>query len=100
MLRLSELRLPLDHAEADLRAAVRARLGIGDADLLGVTIFRRAVDARKKSAILLAYALDLELRDEAAVLARLARDPNVRPAPDTSYNSSPAPSPRPGTARW
>jgi len=91
MLRLSELRLPLDHAEADLRAAVRARLGIGDADLLGVTIFRRAVDARRKSAILLAYALDLELRDEAAVLARLARDPNVRPAPDTSYTFVPRP---------
>ena len=68
MLRLSELKLPLDHAAADLRAAILARLGIADADLLGVSVFRRAVDARKKSAILLAYAMDLELRDEAAVL--------------------------------
>src|SRR3546814_9463404 len=31
------------------------------------------------------YIIDLEARDEAAVLARFADDHNVRPAPDTNY---------------
>ena len=39
MLRLTELHLPLDHAESDLPAAILARLKIGADALLGYTIF-------------------------------------------------------------
>ncbi|GAB3647410.1 NAD(P)/FAD-dependent oxidoreductase [Ramlibacter alkalitolerans] len=85
MLRITELRLPLDHAEDALRPAVVQRLGIADADLLSFSVFRRAWDARKKSAILLIYTVDCELRDEAAVLAAKQGDPHVRLAPDTRY---------------
>jgi uncharacterized FAD-dependent dehydrogenase len=85
MLRITELRLPLDHADDALRAAVVRRLGIADADLLSCKVFRRAYDARKKSAIVLTYTVDCELRDEAAVLAARAGDPHVKPAPDTRY---------------
>ena len=85
MLRITELRLPLDHAEGALRPAVLARLGVRDDELTGVTVARRAYDARKKSAIQLSYTVDCALVDGAAVLARLADDPNVRPAPDTRY---------------
>ncbi len=85
MLRITELRLPLDHAEPALRAAVLARLGIADAALTACTIFRRAYDARKKSAIQLSYTIDCELGNESAVLARLAGDPHIRPSPDTRY---------------
>jgi uncharacterized FAD-dependent dehydrogenase len=85
MLRITELRLPLRHAEGELRAAVLARLGVADADLLALNVFRRAYDARRKSAVVLIYTLDCRLRDEAAVAARLAGDPHLRPAPDTRY---------------
>lgn len=85
MLRLTELRLPLDHAEDALRPAVLRKLGIADADLLSFTVFRRAYDARKKTAILLIYTVDCEVRDEAAVLAAKQGDPHVRPAPDMTY---------------
>jgi uncharacterized FAD-dependent dehydrogenase len=74
-MRLTELRLPLDHGDAELRAAILARLGIAATDLLGYTVFRRGYDARKRSAIVLTYTLDLELRDEASVLARLPATP-------------------------
>lgn len=86
MLRLTEVKLPLDHAEADLAAAVATRLGVPAADVKGITIFRRAVDARKKAAILLIYTLDVEVADEAAVLARLGKDRSVSVAPDTGYH--------------
>ena len=85
MLRINELRLPLDHPEAALRSAILKRLGIADAELLDVSVFRRGYDARKKTAIVLTYTLDVTLADEAAVLARLAHDPQIRPAPDTRY---------------
>ncbi|MFB9244806.1 NAD(P)/FAD-dependent oxidoreductase [Massilia antarctica] len=85
MLRINELKLPLDHADVDLREAILARLGIAGADLLGFSVFKRSYDARKRSAIVLIYAIDAEVRDEAAVLARLKHDAHVLPAPDTGY---------------
>jgi uncharacterized FAD-dependent dehydrogenase len=85
MLRISELRLPLDHAPHALRAAIVARLGIDDAELTAFSVFKRSYDARKRAAIVLIYTLDCELVDEAAVLVRRASDRQVRPSPDTRY---------------
>jgi len=85
MLRLTELRLPLDHAESALRPAIVSRLGLTDAELRSFTVFKRAHDARKKSAIQLTYSLDCDVVGEAALLLRLAGDAHVRPAPDTRY---------------
>ena len=85
MLRLTELRLPLDHPEDALRQAVLRRLGMDAADLLHVSIARRGYDARKPAAISLVYTLDAQVRDEAAVLRRFADDPRISPTPDTRY---------------
>ncbi len=83
MLRLTDLILPLDHTEYDLRAAIVAQLGVRNADLLFWTVFRRGYDARKPHAIKLVYTLDVTVRDESAV--RLGR--HVSPAPDTTYKA-------------
>src|SRR6201996_384228 len=86
MLRITELRLPLDHREDALRPAIVARLGLRDAELTSFTVFKRSYNARKKTAIVLIYTIDCELAvDESAVLARFAGDPHVRVAPDTNY---------------
>ncbi len=85
MLRLSDILLPLDHSEGELRAAILARLNIGDEALLGFTIFRRSFDARKKQAIKIIYALDVTLKDEAHVLQNLHGTPHVALTPDTAY---------------
>jgi uncharacterized FAD-dependent dehydrogenase len=85
MLRLTELRLPLNHADDALRAAVLARLGLVETQLTALQVFKRSFDARKKSAIVLIYTLDCEVADEPAVLNRFAGDPHVRPAPDMRY---------------
>jgi hypothetical protein len=85
MLRLTELRLPLDHPPEALTDAICERLKIAPGELLEQTIARRAHDARRKSAILMVYSVDVRLADEAATLARLGEDPRVRPTPDTDY---------------
>ena len=88
MLRITELRLPLSHAAAALRVAVLQRLGLADEQVRALTVFRRAWDARRKSAVELIYTVDVELADaslEAALLARHAGDVHLRSAPDTRY---------------
>ena len=85
MIRITELRLPLQHAQADLRSAVLARLKVGSAALKAFTVFRRAWDARKKTAIVLSYTIDCEVEDEDRLLARSEGDPHLRRSPDTAY---------------
>jgi len=87
MLRLTELRLPLDHADGALRPAIVSRLGIRDVDLRAYTVFKRGHDARKKAAIQLSYSLDCDVAGEAALLTRLASDAHVRPTPDMRYRA-------------
>ncbi|MDP2825828.1 MAG: NAD(P)/FAD-dependent oxidoreductase [Sulfuritalea sp.] len=84
-MRLTEFKLPLDHSASDLRNAILHRLGVATDELLGYTIFRRSHDARKPSAIVFIYTLDVELKNEAAVLKRLRGDRHVGPTPDTAY---------------
>ena len=85
MIRLTELKLPLDHAEGALGAAILARLGIGADALESFSIFRRAHDARKRSAIALIYSVDAQVKNEAALLAKFAGDPHLKPSPDMAY---------------
>ena len=85
MIRLSDLKLPLDHPAEALTEAICARLGVAPADLLGVSVFRRGNDARKRGAIKLVYTVDVELADESVVLARFGGDKDVRPPPDMAY---------------
>ena len=85
MLRLIDVQLPLDHPEPALKQAILTRLGVDDDTLLGFTVFRRSYDARRKSAVMLIYTLDVEVADEAALLHRHAGDRTLLTTPDTNY---------------
>ena len=85
-MRLTELKLPLDHSDSDLNAAILKRLGIAANELVSYSIFRRSYDARKPSAIVFIYTLDVEVRNEKALLARLKGDRHIAPTPDTTYH--------------
>ena len=86
MLRITELKLPLDHPEEALRPAIVQRLGIGPDDLLDFSLFKRSYDARKKSSELqFIYTIDCSVRDEAALLAKFADDHHVTAAPNITY---------------
>jgi uncharacterized FAD-dependent dehydrogenase len=85
VLRISELRLPLGHPPEAIASAILDRLHLPAEELRGHHVARRANDARRKSAILLVYSVDIEVADEEAVLARFAGDPNVRRTPETGY---------------
>ena len=85
MLRLTEICLPLTHPQSALRPAILSRLKIPANDLESFEVFRRGVDARKPQAILFVYTIDVQVRDESKVLARLKTDRRVSVAPDMGY---------------
>jgi uncharacterized FAD-dependent dehydrogenase len=102
MLRLTDLKLPLDHPEAALREAILARLGIAADALTGYTVARRSYDARRRGAIVLIYSVDVDTPREADILQRLQLDTEsaefahtgdsgkgalgrIGPTPDTNY---------------
>jgi uncharacterized FAD-dependent dehydrogenase len=60
MIRLTELKLPLDHPEDALPALIVQTLGIQPAELLRHSIYKRSYDARKQK-LLLVYIADVEV---------------------------------------
>ena len=86
LIRINDLSLPLDHAPEALNEAIISRLNISAADLLGVTVFKRSYDARKKNTeIKFIYTVDLTVRDAQLVLERFKDAPAIKPSPDTQY---------------
>jgi hypothetical protein len=99
MLRVASIRLPLDHDEDALAAAVGKRLGV-DPDRLGeIRVHKRSVDARNRRRLRLDYIVDVGVADQASVLERIAGDAQVTATPEESYrpvlHASRAPDPRP-----
>src|SRR4249919_4012947 len=97
MLRLTDLKLPLDHPESALREAILARLGIAADELAGYTVAKRSYDARRRGAIVLIYSVDVDTPREGDILRRLQLDAEaaefahagdsgrILRTPDTSY---------------
>ena len=85
MLRLTDIKLPLDHQDTDLTQAILDKLGCSAAQLGQVSVFKRGFDARNKFDIQLIYTLDIEVDDQQALLVKFDNDPHVRLSPDTSY---------------
>ena len=82
VLRLTEIKLDLDHSEAALRNAILRALGIPEPELLGYRVRRRGYDARKSGEILFVYTLDAEVRDETALLEKFRHSHRIARAPD------------------
>ncbi|MGD1899750.1 MAG: NAD(P)/FAD-dependent oxidoreductase [Phormidesmis sp.] len=85
MLRLKEVKLPLDHTEEDLKAAVLQKLKISERELTSYSVFKRSYDARKKNAISLVYALDIETPKQKQLLKQFKKTGRVSPTPNMAY---------------
>src|SRR5476651_1150232 len=79
MLRLTDIKLPLGHPPEALKAAILKKLKLPAEALLDWRIFKRAHDARNRSAILTIYTVDVALKDE----SHPPRE--ARPTPDMDY---------------
>ena len=85
MLRLTNLKLKLDHSEKDLQTAILRKIGIQVDDLLDYSVFKRSIDARRKNEIYLIYTLLIEVRQEEVLLKRYQKDNSIQLAHDMNY---------------
>jgi uncharacterized FAD-dependent dehydrogenase len=85
MLRLTDIKLPLDHDEFAIENAILHKLQITKSMLLETTVFKRGYDARNNRDIQLIYTLDVSVENEAAMLEKFAKDTSVRLTPDMRY---------------
>lgn len=88
MIRLTEIKLPLNHAPEDLTTAITTKLKISAEQMASFVMFKRGYDARNKRNIQLIYTLDITLTDldlTNDLLVQFESDNHVKATPDTSY---------------
>ncbi|WP_201566785.1 NAD(P)/FAD-dependent oxidoreductase [Psychrobacter immobilis] len=88
MIRLTEIKLPLNHAPEELTTAITKKLKISAEQIDAVVMFKRGYDARNKRNIQLIYTLDITLTDSNLandLLVQFESDNHVKATPDTSY---------------
>ncbi len=87
MIRLTELKLPLDHAEGALAALIARTLGIRNEQIKNFDIHKRSFDARKAE-LLQVFIVDVALAPtlEADLLAKFAVSPHIASSPDMTYH--------------
>lgn len=88
MIRLTEIKLPLNHAPEDLTTAITTKLKISAEQIASFVMFKRGYDARNKRNIQLIYTLDITLTDSDLthdLLVQFESDNHVKATPDTSY---------------
>src|SRR5512140_2372457 len=86
MIRLTEIKLPLDHDEADLERAILARLGARPSEVVEYFVRREAFDARTKGSIRVVYVIDVAVKDERAFRSRHPATTWTE-APDFTYRA-------------
>ena len=77
MLRIQEVKLPLESEEALLPKLAAKALKISESEIQTVSIFRKSLDCRKKNDIKFIYTLDVELYGDEDKAIRKAHNPKI-----------------------
>ena len=78
MLRLTNVKLPLNHQPEELKLAILSILEISAEQLVDFSVFKRGYDARKKSNIILMYTLDVETTVNEELLITHSKNQNIK----------------------
>ena len=82
MIRVTEVKLPLDHDEADLKQALYNRLKQFPSEY---QVIRRGYDARRRGDIQLVYTIDCSIDNEEEFLRNHSLDRNLLKTPEVRY---------------
>ncbi|CAI3950792.1 FAD-dependent dehydrogenase (PDB:3NLC) [Commensalibacter communis] len=82
MIRITELKLPLNHSDADLENALHERLAT---HIIDYHIVRRGYDARRRGHILLVYTIDCTVENDTDCLNVHTQDKHIQKAPEVKY---------------
>ena len=84
MIRIQQLKLPVNHTEQQLLQKIAKTLRIQPGDILDFQIRKQSIDARKKREVSYVYTVDARVEKESAVLRR-AKSRQVCLAADVPY---------------
>jgi uncharacterized protein len=87
MLRITEIKLPLDHLEGEIKTAILLKLRIKSEELHNYSIYKRSYDARQKGEIRLVYIVDVSTTKEKSLLQQFKKDPHVLATPNMGYRT-------------
>lgn len=85
MIRVQDIKLELDESKELLPAKVAKKLKIKPSDIISLSIFKEAIDARKKDEIKLVYTVDVATTKDEKLLAK---NPNLKQT-DPAYSCPP-----------
>lgn len=86
MIRLTNVKLDLNHNDKELTDEILLNLQITAQQLINFTVFKRGYDARKKNNITLIYTLDVNTTDDELLLSRFKNNTQITPSPDIQYH--------------
>lgn len=84
MIRINQIKLPIEHTDMQLRKKVCKALHISDEQLLAISIAKRSIDARKKPDLQYVYSIDASVASETSVLKKV-NDNNIMSTSDKTY---------------
>ncbi len=84
MLRVAEIKVPIDKDEVYLKMEIIKKLKIKENDLISYRIFKKSIDARKKDKIQFVYTVDAEVKNYNKILEK-TKDPHIMPTPKLTY---------------
>lgn len=85
MIRITDLKLPIDHKQHTLYEKVAKALHISVEAIQELQIFRRSLDARKKDNIHYVYVVDILVAQEQKILAK-SKNKQITKSPDLTYH--------------
>lgn len=85
MIRITDLKLPIDHKQYALQQKAAKVLGISVDEIQELHIFRRSLDARKKDNIHYVYVVDVVVLQEQKKLAKI-KNKQITKSPDLIYH--------------
>ena len=83
MLRIRQIKLPIDHNENDLKNKIAKKLKIKENDILNFKLNKQSIDAREKNNLMYVYEIDADIKNEKQILKHHLKD--VTEIPNETY---------------
>nr|WP_206076050.1 hypothetical protein [Marinitoga lauensis] len=82
MLKINNIKLPIDHSNEDIKIEIAKNLDISSKDIKKIYIRKKSIDARKKNTMIyFIYNVDFEIENEDLFL----KFPFISKSPDYNY---------------
>lgn len=84
MLQINQIKLPIQHSQADLETKIRKILKLSNQDKFTYKVLKQSIDARKKPELFYVYSCGVQI-DKQEKICKIAKSPNVSVVKETHY---------------